>query len=184
MQHVLLADVLVDHVAQALGTCLAGKGQAAFARFLHALHQFGAEAVRPQRGQRQADMPRLTVVEHALGQAGQVAVVAGGQRGKRNLLIARVFEHGLRLLQQHLLRLGAQRPVGMPCLAEAAAARAAAEQLDHRAVEHDIGRRNNKGFRIVHGVQITDDAFLHQRGRAMRGRNAVDGAVLVVSDLV
>ena len=167
VQHILLADIFVDHITQALGARFAGKGQPTLARFLHALHQFRAEAVRAQRRQRQADMPRLAVVEQALGQSGQITVVARGQRGERDLLIARVFEHGLRLPQQHLLRLGTQWAVGVPRLTEPAAAWTAAEQLDHCAVKHNIGRGHNKGFRIIHGVQILDNAFIHYRGRAV-----------------
>ena len=44
MQHVLLADVLVDNITQALRTGLTCERQAAFAGFLHALHQFGAKS--------------------------------------------------------------------------------------------------------------------------------------------
>ena len=72
----------------------------------------------------------------------------------------------------------------MPSLTEAAAARAAAEQLDHCAVEHDIGRRNDKGLRIIHGIQILDNALLHQRRRAVRRRDTVDRAVLAIRNLV
>ena len=51
MEHVLLADVLVDNITQALRTGLTCERQAAFAGFLYALHQFGGKAVRTKRRQ-------------------------------------------------------------------------------------------------------------------------------------
>jgi len=129
-------------------------------------------------------MPRLTIVEHALGQTGQLTVVTGGQRRQRNLLVTGVFEHGLGLFEQHLLGFGTQRTVGVSRLTETAAARAAAEQLDHRTVEHNIRRGYDEGLRIVHGIQILDDALLHECGCAVCRRNALNRAVLVIFDLV
>ena len=129
-------------------------------------------------------MPRLTIVEHALGQTGQLTVVTGRQRGQRDFLVTGVLEHRLRLLEQHFLGLGAQRTISVAGLAESAAARTAAEQLDHRTVEHNIRRGHNEGLRIVHGIQILDDALLHECGCAVCRRNALNRAVLVVLDLV
>ena len=51
MEHVLLANVLVDNITQALRTGLTCERQAAFAGFLYALHQFGGKAVRTKRRQ-------------------------------------------------------------------------------------------------------------------------------------
>ncbi len=184
MQNVFFSDVLIDDIAQALCACLAGKGQAALARFLHALHQLRREAVRTERRQRQADMARLAVVKHALGQTGQLAVIARGKRGQRNLLIAGIFQHRLCLLQKDFLRFGAERTVGVARLTETAAAWAAAEQLDHRSVKDNIGRRNDERLRIIHGIQIFDDALLHHRRSAVRRRYTFDRSVLVVLDLV
>ena len=72
-------------------------------------------------------MPRLTIVEHALSQTGQLTVVTGRQRRQRNLLVTGVFEHGLGLFEQHFLGLGAQRTISVAGLTESAAARTAAE---------------------------------------------------------
>lgn len=127
VEYIFLADVLVDNITQALRTGLTCERQAAFAGFLYALHQFGGKAVRTKRRQRQADMPRLTIVEHALGQTGQLTVVTGRQRGQRDFLVTGVLEHRLRLLEQHFLGLGAQRTISVAGLTESAAARTAAE---------------------------------------------------------
>ena len=72
----------------------------------------------------------------------------------------------------------------MPGLTEAAAARTPAKQLHHRAVEHDIGGRDDERFRIVHRVEILYNALLHLSGRAVYRRNAFHRAVLVVAHLV
>ena len=184
MEYIFLADVLVDNITQALRTGLTCERQAAFAGFLYALHQFGGKAVRTKRRQRQADMPRLTIVEHALGQTGQLTVVTGRQRGQRDFLVTGVLENRLRLLEQHFLGLGTQRTICVAGLTEPTTTRAAAEQLDHRTVKHDVGRGHDKGLRIVHGIQILDDALLHKRRCAVCRRNALNRAVLVVLDLV
>ena len=129
-------------------------------------------------------MPRLTIVEHALGQTGQLTVVARRQRGQGDFLVTGVLEHRLRLLEQHFLGLGTQRTISVTGLTESAAAWTAAEQLDHRTVEHDVGRRHNKGLRIVHGIQILDDALLHESRCTVRRGDTLDRAVLVILDLV
>ena len=51
VQQVLLGNVLVDAVAQALAPALYGEGQAALAYLLQALHDLHGEVVCPQRGQ-------------------------------------------------------------------------------------------------------------------------------------
>ena len=129
-------------------------------------------------------MTRLTVIEHALGQLTQLAVIARGQRGQRNLLITRIFEDGLSLLHQGFLGLAAQRAVGMTCLTETAATRTTAEQLDHRTVKHDIGRGNDKIIRIVHGIQIAYNALLYECRCAVLGRDCLDRTVFLIADLI
>ena len=129
-------------------------------------------------------MARLAVIEHALCQAGQFAVIACRQRGERNLLITGIFQHRLRLLQKNLLRFGTERTVGMTRLTETTAARTAAEQLDHSAVKDNIGRRNDERLRIIHGIQILDDALLHHRRSTVRGCYAFDRSVLMVFDFI
>ena len=73
---VLLADVLIDNITQRCVPASHANVRPLFTGFC-TLHQFGGKAVRTKRRQRQADMPRLTIVEHALGQDRQLTVVTG-----------------------------------------------------------------------------------------------------------
>ena len=51
-------------------------------------------------------MTRLTIVEHTLGQTGQLTVVARRQRGQRDFLVTGVLEHRLRLRMANPKRAG------------------------------------------------------------------------------
>ena len=66
LHQVLLGDVLVDGVPKPLGPCLGSKGQPAFAHRLHPLHQAHGKVVRPQRGQRKANVPGAAVVQQSV----------------------------------------------------------------------------------------------------------------------
>ena len=68
LHQVLLPQVLIDGVPQALGARLRGEGQAALAHPLQPLHQPHGEGVRPKGGQGQADVPGLAVVQQVVAQ--------------------------------------------------------------------------------------------------------------------
>ena len=72
----------------------------------------------------------------------------------------------------------------MPGLAEAAAAHAAAEELDVDLVLDDLGRGDDGIGRVRGGVKILDDALLHLFGRAVDGRDGSDRAVVVIGDVI
>ena len=141
------------------------------------LHKF----VHPQAGKRQ----RYALVPELVGQAacqlGYAGVVAGGQRGKRDFLIARVLDGFFGQLYELVHAALAHRTVEHARLAEAAPARAAAHDLQHDAVKHglDIGHGRSGGR--VGVFKIGQDAAKHPRRCAgVRRLKTFEGAVGVI----
>ena len=184
MEQILLPHILVDRVAQALRTGLGREGQAAFAHFLQAAHDFHRKVVRAQRRQRQADAAPFAVFQQTVADFRQRPVVAAGQGQERRLLIARVFERFDALPDNRLRLARPHRAIDIPCLTEPAAADAAAKQLQIHAVVHDLRGRDDRVSRIIASVQIFDDALRHARWCAVRRRDVRKRAVFVIMRLV
>ena len=87
-EHLLLGDVFVDDVPQALGAGLGGEGKAALFDAGDLLHQFLREVVHPKAWQRQAHPLLWSPGQQVVQQRLDLQIVAGGQRGQRQLLIA------------------------------------------------------------------------------------------------
>ena len=86
VQQVLLRDVFVYRIAQALAAGLGCEGQTAFSGLLQAVHYLDREIIRPERGQRQSDAPRLAVIKQPVAQLGQMTVVARAEGKQRYVL--------------------------------------------------------------------------------------------------
>ncbi len=79
----------------------------------------------------------------------------------------------------------ADRPGDHPGLAEAAAARAAAEDLHAVALVDGLGDRDDRGLRVRPGVQVEQRVLAHRRGDAGPvGRDPADAAVGEVRHVV
>jgi hypothetical protein len=65
-------------------------------------------------------------------------------------------------------------------LAEPAAAHAAAEQLDHRPVVHDVQKRHDEALRIKHTVKVGNHALFHHGGRAFACRDRLNRPVVTI----
>ena len=167
VQQVLLRDVFVYRVAQALAATLDGEGQAAFAHLLELLHKLDGEVVRAERRQGQADTAALAVFKHPVAQLRQLPVVAGAQRQERHVLISGVFQRLDALFYNCLRLFRAYRAVDMPCLTEAAATHAAAEQLHAHPVVYDLGGRHDRRGRVRRRVKVHDNALCHALRRAV-----------------
>ena len=178
-QQVLLGEILVDGVAQALRAGLGREGQAALAHLLQAAHDVHGKVVRAQRRQREAHAARLAVFQQPVAHLVERAVVAARERQERRLLIAGVFERFDALPDDRLRFARAHRAVDIPRLTEAAAADAAAKQLHVHTVVHDLRARHDGVRRIITGVEILNDALGHARGRAVRRGQVVQRAVRV-----
>ena len=87
-ENLLLGDVFIDGVPQALAAGLGGEGQAALADPLDLEHQLPGEIIGPQRRQRQVDALGLAVVQKAVGQGLQMPVVRGREAGEGDLVVA------------------------------------------------------------------------------------------------
>ena len=146
---VLLVDRLVDHLAHPLAAALGGEGQAgATAVAGELVGQRDVEGVDPGRGQRQRDVGALVAVGQALGDLGDLGVVGAGQREQPDLLEAGLADAVLDHRADRLDRALAHRAGDHAGLAEAAAAGAAAEDLDAEALVHGLGQRHQRLGRV------------------------------------
>ncbi len=150
-KHLLLGDIFIDGVPQALASCLRGEGKAASADLLHQLQKAGGEVIHPQGGQGDVHLFLLGPGEHLLHQQLQPAVVAGGKGGEGHLLVAGGGAEGPGLSVQHLRVLFPEGPVDIPRLAEPAAPDAAPEHLHHGPVVDRLGEGHHEIIREVHG---------------------------------
>ena len=185
LHQVGLGHALVDHVPQALGARLGGKGEGGFAYLLGFLQRFLQHAVDAKR--RQADGHPLVgqALHQFADQLRQTGIVAAGQAGQADFLISRGTLQLFGKLHQALQAALAHRAVQHARLAEAAATGAAAHDLQHDAVVNDlrIGHGNLRGIGGL--VQVSDNGLDHL-GRGFRavGRKGRNGAVLMVGHIV
>ena len=136
-------------------------------------------------GQGQADLVLLVAVGQALGDVADLGVVGGGQRQQADLLEA----GGLEALLDHLADAGdgplAHRAGDHAGLAEAAAAGAAAEDLDGHPLVHGLGERDERLLRVGPLVEVHDGVLGHAPRHAGAVRDdAGDAAVGQVLDVV
>ena len=138
----LVGDALVYHVAQPLRPGLGREGQAALAHRLKPRGEADREGVDAQARQRKL---YLVVRQHrreALERLRDSAPVAGREREQADLLPAGLVEQRLDLLADRGRGAFAHGAVYHSGLAEAAAARAALEDLHRDAVVDDAGVRH------------------------------------------
>ena len=184
VQHVLVGDVFVHRVPQALAAALHGKGQAALAHLLQPLHDLHGEVVRPEGGQGQADAAGFAVFQQPVAEGGKLPVVAGGEGEQGHVLVAGVLQGFDALADQGLRLLGPEGAVHMPRLAEAAAPGAAPEELQAHPVVDHLGAGHDGLCGEGHLVQIRDDALRDPGGSTVLRRHGSHGAVGVVAHLV
>ena len=129
-------------------------------------------AVRELRGQ-------------ALHERLDLRVVRRRERQEPDLAPSRLRDELLRHLRDVARIELADRPVPVARLAEAAALRAAAHDLEAEAVLHDLDGRDHRLLGVVLGLQHRDPGALRLLGRArVVARDRRDASVLVVGDVV
>ena len=179
-QDLILCQILVDHIPQALSTGFRRKGQTAFAHGLQLFHQLPGEIIRPQGGYRQIHPVLLAVRNHLIGQFLQPPIIRGGQAGKRDLIVSGRFQRLHRLAVQNLRALLANRAVSKTGLAETAATDAATEHLQIRPVMDDLCRRNDHIRGPVCAVQILNDPLGDLFRRTLQCNDGGQCSVIVV----
>ena len=183
-EQVLFGQILVDGVAQALRAGLWREGKARLPALLQPLHQRHGEVVGAQRRQRERQVALGAEILQIVAQLDKMRIVGRRERGKRHILIARVLDRFDGIVAQELFRAVTHRAVDITRLTEAAAADAAAEQLERNAVLHDLSRGNDGLCGIVRLVHILNDALEHRFGCALLGGDGLHRAVVVVVDVV
>ena len=76
-EHLLLGDILVDGVPEALAARLRSKGEAALAYPLHLGHELSGEIIRTKGGQGEVDVAALAIGKQAVGQRRELTVIGG-----------------------------------------------------------------------------------------------------------
>ena len=135
--------------------------------------------------QAEAGVGALVAVGELLGQLADLGVVGAGQRQQPDLLVAGRLE----ALLDHRADAGdrplADRAGDHPGLAEAAAAGAAAEDLDAHPLVHALGERHDRRLRVGPLVEVHDGALADPRGDVVPGAlDRGDRAVRAVADRV
>ena len=176
---VLLGDHLVDHLAHPLAAALGREGQAGAAAVAGELvGERDVEGVDPGRGQRQRDVGALVAVGQALGDLADLGVVGAGEREQADLLEAGLADAVLDHVADGLDRALAHRAGDHAGLAEAAAAGAAAEDLDGEALVHGLGQRHQRLGRVGPGVEVHQRVLADpERDAGTVGHDGLDGAV-------
>ena len=151
---------------------------------MDALHKLRGEIVHPQAGQGEADLLLLRPLVQGVDELVELSVVAGGQGGQGNLVVAGGGAQVPALPVNGLDALLPEGPVQKTGLAEPAAPDAPPQHfLGDAVVDHlDVGHREALG--VIGAVQVHDHPLFHPGGGAVLGGVTLDGAVLVVFHLV
>ncbi len=171
---VLLGDVLVDHVAQALAARLGREGEGRRPLLLYQAVEALVQGVNAQAGQLQRRARVADPLEDARHRRAQARVVAGRERQQRHLFPAEVARAGDGAVDDLGHVALAHRAGDHPRLAEAAAPHAAPHDLQRQAVVDRLDHRHQGGRRRER-VQVAHDARLGA-ARLARPPQAGDGA--------
>ncbi len=180
----LLGDVLVDGVPEALGAGFGGEGQPRLPPPLEPLHQLHGEVVRPEGGEGEVYVVLPAEGLQIVAQAHQLRIVAGGQGAEGHFLIAGIPDGRLGVLRQLLPAPAPHRTVDVPRLTEPAAPNAAPEDLQGHPVVDDL-RGGHDGFHGVVGlVHVVDHPLDHLLRRAVQRGDSGNGPVLMIRNVI
>ena len=176
---------LLIHLPQSPRSRLGREREAGPARRGHLGRDPDREGVDPQRWQAHADLSAAGgIVDGVSHDALDAREVGRRQRCEADLVVPRaaetVADHGAYLLLGPL----AHRTGDHPGLTEAAAPRAAAEDLDVEAVVHDLGQRDELVLGVGPVGQVGDRALGHLGGHIRVARRDGHEGGAVVGGLV
>ena len=145
---------------------------------------FCRKVVGAQTRERKIHMTLCAELLQIVAELNERAEIRGRERGERHLLVAGILDGLLGVFDQQLFRAVAHGAVDIARLAEAAAADAAAKQLERGAVLHDLGGGPDGLGGIPCLVHVAHDALGNDLRRAVLRRDRLHCAVSVVVHLV
>ena len=180
----LLAQILIDSIAQTLRTRLGSKGQTGTTQHIETISQLLGEAVDTQGRQRNIGVFLLCPIQQGIQQFFQLGVVAGRQRGQRKLLVAGATAEVVTLLIDGFHRLFTHRTIDETGLAEAATTDTTTEDLRLRTIKHNVRKRNNEAIGIVGSVQVLNNALANGGFDTVQRRHRRYSTVLVIAHVI
>ena len=164
--HVGVREGLVDDAAQPVGARLGREREAGLAHLRDGVGEAHREGLGAQRRQRDRDAPVGELRRQALHERLDLRVVGRREREQADLAPARLRDELLRHVRDVARVELPHRPVPVARLAEPAALRAAAHDLEAQAVLHDLDGGHHGLLGVVVGLQDRDPGAL----RALRAR--------------
>ena len=158
MEQVLLRVALVDHPPHPLGGRLGCNRESALAHALDLRGELLGHRLGTEAGERDADVLRPQLIEEILQHAVDAGVVSRAEREEPDLFVSRRFQALLGDAADVVRVALPRRPRDHSHLAEAAASRAAALDLQRQPVVHRLHEGHDRLFRLRDEVQIRDDA--------------------------
>ena len=163
--HVLVADGLVDHLADAFGACFGCKGRAAASlKGRNFLGERFTESIHADTRKAHVNGVEERVVDDGIGEAFHRLVVGGGERKKSELAFAGRLDACLRDIQNVIGVELAARPVPNACLTETTTLGATAHDFDTEAVMHQLHVRNQVLDGVVLRIHHRDKLTAHAVG--------------------
>ena len=185
MHYLVLGDVLVYYIAQALSTRFGSESQTALADGGYLFKQLFAEIIYTKRGQREIYIFLIGIIREGGEQLFYLSVIAGGKRGEGHLLVTRLLAKALGLFLDSVDIFFAERAINKARLTKTAAAYTAAQYLYHRSVMHDGSKRHNEAIGVIDLIEVLYNSLFDTRGDGIGIRlYLADSAVLVIGNIV
>ena len=158
-ENLVLSNVFIDSVAQALSSGLRRKGQSAAPDLIKLFHKLVRKIINTKRGQRNIDFFRNCPFKQFVKQRLKLSIVACTQRRKGNFVIAGNIAKTAALTVDCFGRFFPYRAVQKACLTETTAADTAAQYFMNNSVMNNFNIRNNKPVRISDAVKIGNNTL-------------------------
>ena len=179
-----LGNVFIDDVPQTLCSGFRRKGKAAFPHPGGFANQRLRKIVDAQRRQRHTHMLFGRPFQHIVQQCFQLAVITGGKRRQRDLIVTCISAQAAPRLGEHIRIPLTHGTIDEARLTKTAAPHAAAQHFDLRAVVHRTDHRHHKILRQRLAVHILNDGLAHHGRRAFFRRDGFHAAVGPIGHIV
>ena len=122
--------------------------------------------------------------QHIVQQCFQLAVITGGKRRQRDLIVTCISAQAAPRLGEHIRIPLTHGTIDKARLTKTAAPHAAAQHFDLRAVVHRTDHRHHKILRQRLAVHILNDGLAHHGRRAFFRRDGFHAAVGPIGHIV